>query len=200
MGSPFGIFFQLLILTGQRRSEVAGIAWPELNREEAIWVIPTERAKNKAAHIVPLSPAVIDQIDRLAGVAGEPNPKWPKVGLLLSTNGRTQISGISKAKRRLDAGIAKRKDGEALDHWRINDLRRTLATGLQRLGIRFEVTEAVLNHVSGAKSGVAGVYQQHDWKDEKRSALDAWARHVGDLVSPSEQENIVSLDAAKRSA
>lgn len=200
MEAPFGPFFQLLILTGQRRSEVAGIAWSELDRDEATWTIPPERAKNKAAHIVPLSPAMIERLDRLAGVQGDDEPKWPKAGFILSTNSRTAISGITKAKQRLDAAIAKRRDGEALADWRIHDLRRTLATGLQRLGIRFEVTEAVLNHVSGAKSGVAGVYQQHDWKEEKRSALDAWARHVAAIAAPAEKNNVVSLDAAKKSA
>lgn len=195
MEAPFGPFFQMLILTGQRRSEVAGIAWSELDRDEATWTIPPERAKNKAAHIVPLSPAVIDQLDLLAGAQGDDEPKWPKAGFILSTNGRTPISGITKAKQRLDAAIAKRRDGEALDDWRIHDLRRTLATGLQRLGIRFEVTEAVLNHVSGAKSGVAGVYQQHDWKEEKRSALDAWARHVAAIVVPAPADNVTPLRA-----
>ena len=193
MGSPFGPFFQLLILTGQRRSEVAGIAWAELDRDEAVWTIPSDRAKNKAAHIVPLAPAVIDELDKLAGVRGADSPKWPKTGLILTTNGKTPISGITKAKDRLDTAIAKQREGETLDGWRIHDLRRTVATGLQRLGIRFEVTEAVLNHVSNAKSGMAGVYQQHDWKEEKRSALEAWARHVAAIIAPATADNVTQL-------
>lgn len=200
MGFPFGPFFELLILTGQRRSEVAGITWAEVDRNEAIWTIPAIRAKNNAAHLVPLPAVVVERLDRLAGVQGDEDPQWPKTGFILTTNGRTPISGITKAKLRLDAAITKRLDGEALPNWRIHDLRRTLATGLQRLGIRFEVTEAVLNHVSGAKSGVAGVYQQHDWKEEKRSALGAWARHVAAIASPADQENVVSLVTAKKSA
>ena len=193
MNAPFGPFFQLLILTGQRRSEVAGIAWSELDRDEATWTIPPERAKNNTAHIVPLAPAVLERLDRLAGVQGDDEPKWPKAGFILSTNGRTPISGITKAKLRLDAAIAKRRDGKAIDEWRIHDLRRTLATGFQKLGIRFEVTEAVLNHVSGAKSGIAGVYQQHDWKEEKRSALEAWARHVASIIAPAPADNVTPL-------
>ncbi len=200
MEAPFGPFFQLLILTGQRRSEVAGVAWHELDRDSATWTIPPERAKNKAAHIVPLSHAVISLLDHLADIEGDDAPKWPTSGFVLSTNGRSAISGITKAKNRLDAAIAKRREGEALDGWRVHDLRRTLATGLQRLGIRFEVTEAVLNHVSGAKSGVAGVYQQHDWKDEKRAALDAWARHVASIVTSTDENNVVSLGTRKKSA
>lgn len=84
--------------------------------------------------------------------------------------------------------------------WRVHDLRRTLATGFQRIGVRFEVTEAVLNHVSGAKGGIAGIYQRHDWREEKRAALEAWARHIAAIVSPADGNNVVSLGAAKRSA
>ncbi len=190
---PFGAFFRLLILTGQRRSEVAGMRWQELNRAEAIWTIPPDRAKNDTAHIVPLSPAALAEIDRLAGVGNAAEPRWPNKGFAVTTTGKSGVSGISKAKLALDAAIAKRRDDAPLEDWRIHDLRRTLATGLQRLGVRFEVTEAVLNHVSGAKSGVAGVYQQHDWKDEKRSALDAWARHVASIVDPAPADNVTPL-------
>ena len=68
--------------------------------------------------------------------------------------------------------------GDQIVPWRLRDLRRTLATGFQRLGVRFEVTEAVLNHVGGSRAGVAGIYQRHDWKAEKREALDLWNNHV----------------------
>lgn len=84
--------------------------------------------------------------------------------------------------------------------WRVHDLRRTLATGLQRLGVRFEVTEAVLNHVSGARAGVAGIYQRHDWAEEKRSALEAWARHVAMILTPANADNVVPIAGAKQSA
>ena len=96
----------------------------------------------------------------------------------------TPFAGWSKAKRTLDIAI---KDARAkavgaspspLAPWSVHDLRRTVATGLQRLGVRLEVTEAVLNHISGSRGGIAGVYQRHDWASEKRAALDAWAAHV----------------------
>ena len=81
--------------------------------------------------------------------------------------------------------------------WRIHDARRTLATGFQRLGVRFEVTEAVLNHVSGAsRSGVAAVYQRHEWADEKRAALNAWAEFIDRLVNPADGDNVVPLRIA----
>ena len=191
--TPFGAFFRLLILTGQRRSEVAGMEWSEVDRASAVWTIPAERAKNKAAHIVPLSAPALEELDRLAGAEGQEKQNWPISGFVLTTTGENAISGISKAKLALDAAIEKTRAGEALAAWRIHDLRRTLATGLQRLGVRFEVTEAVLNHVSGAKSGVAGVYQQHDWKEEKRSALEAWARHVASVVNPAPADKVTPL-------
>ncbi len=205
LGAPFDAFVRLLVLTGQRRSEVAGMAWGELDRAAATWTIPVDRAKNKAAHIVPLSPAVVAEIDSLALVAlggkwPDDGPAWPASGLLLSTTGKTPISGISKAKAKLDAEMAKANEGQLVSAWRIHDIRRTVATGFQKLGVRWEVTEAVLNHVSGARSGVAGIYQQHEWQDEKRSALDAWAAQIGAIASGPRQDNVVSLDTAKRSA
>jgi len=172
LGYPFGSLFRLLMLTGQRREEVAALNWNELDREKRLWLLPSTRAKNKKSHLVPLSDLAIEVLDEAAA-----SKDWPKSGLVFSTTGKTPPSGFSKAKRRLDECIqlASNCSGEA---WRLHDLRRTLATGLQRLGIRFEVTEAVLNHISGARSGIAGVYQRHDWAQEKRDALDAWAGSI----------------------
>lgn len=187
--APWVQLYRLLLLTGQRKSEVAGLRWDELDRNAAIWTIPADRAKNDKVHIVPLSPPVLAELDALAGGAD-----WPKSSYVLTTTGRTAISGFSKAKRALDDAIAASRDGEPITAWRVHDIRRTVATGLQRLGVRFEVTEAVLNHVSGAKGGVAGVYQRHDWKDEKRAALDAWARRLGELAHVAQAgDNIVKL-------
>jgi hypothetical protein len=112
---------------------------------------------------------------------------------VLTTTGRSPISGFSKAKRMLDEKITEVGEGGTLPHWRVHDLRRTAATGLQRLGVRFEVTEAVLNHVSGSKGGVAGVYQRYDWAEEKRAALDAWASQVTRLMAGADDRNIVPL-------
>jgi hypothetical protein len=85
------------------------------------------------------------------------------------------------------------KTPAAILPWNVHDLRRTVATGLQRLGIRLEVTEAILNHVSGARGGIAGVYQRHDWASEKRAELDAWATHVRSVVKGgAARSNIVT--------
>jgi integrase len=172
IGAPFGPLFKLLILTGQRREEVAGMDWMELDRRAASWLIPGFRTKNRTAQLVPLDDTAIDVLNGLAG-SGD----WERSGFIFSSTGRTPVSGFSKAKRRLDQ-LMMEKLGVRFTPWRAHDLRRTLATGLQRLGVRFEVTEAVLNHVSGSRSGIAGVYQRYDWADEKRAALSAWAAHV----------------------
>ena len=211
----FGPFYRLLILTGQRRAEVSGMDWGELDKPAAIWTIPAERAKNGVAHIVPLSPAAIAELDAIAvaraaaeakkkaskdDAKADDDGKWPKAGPVLTTNGKTAISGFSKAKLALDTAISKASSNVGLPDWRIHDIRRTVATGFQRLGVRFEVTEAVLNHVSGARGGVAGIYQRHDWKEEKRSALEVWARHIEQILKPADADNVVPLETAKRTA
>lgn len=127
--------------------------------------------------------------------------KWPSRGLVFSGTGTTALSGFSRAKARLDADmlkLARRDAGECaeveLEPWRLHDARRTLATGMQRLGVRFEVTEAILNHTSGAsRSGVAAVYQRHDWAPEKRVALDAWADHCDMVLEGTVGSNVVQL-------
>jgi integrase len=183
-------FIKLLVLTGQRRSEVAGIGWEELDRATATWTIPASRAKNAKAHLVPLAPAAVWLLDAQAG-----GVEWPQRGYILTTTGRTPVSGISKAKAALDKAMS--NEGAMVDPWRLHDIRRTVATGLQRLGVRFEVTEAVLNHVSGSKGGVAGVYQRHDWADEKRSALEAWAGYVEQLMTGITDTNVVRIRGVK---
>jgi integrase len=190
---PFGPFVRMLILTGQRREEVAALDWSELKREAALWTLPATRAKNGIVHDVPLSGATVALLDEVsAGRAGGAATVWPRKGLVFTTTGKTPVTGYSAAKRRLDhfavhvaqqgLGSAETPDATVLLPWRFHDLRRTVATGLQRLGVRFEVTEAVLNHVGGARTGIAGVYQRHNWSREKREALDAWATHVSKAV------------------
>jgi len=188
---PYKAYFKLLIWTGQRREEVAGMKWEELDRLTGQWIIPAARTKNGAKQLIPLAPAVTEEIDRLAlvlqvkaGVKEYEPTCWPKAGPVLSTDGKRTIKSYSKAKSKLDiATIDVLGDDSPMEAWRIHDLRRTLATGLQKLSTRFEVTEAVLNHISGARSGVAGIYQQHDWKEEKRDALRAWAAAVAAIAA-----------------
>jgi integrase len=189
---PFGTIIRLLLLTGQRRGEVAGMAWDEISEDLATWTLPGERTKNGAAHTVPLSaPARALLTALLPGDTNEANrvlsDRRATGALALPGAVGTPFAGWSKAKRALDKAImdARSKAATAagaspapLAPWSVHDLRRTVATGLQRLGVRLEVTEAVLNHISGSRGGIVGVYQRHDWAAEKRAALDAWAAHV----------------------
>jgi integrase len=110
---------------------------------------------------------------------------------VFTTNGETPVSGWSKAKSSLDDAAAKLY-GRALPAWRLHDLRRTTATGMQRIGISLQVVEAILGHVGGSRAGVAGVYQRHSFDVEKRIALEAWAHEVERIVS-GKQAAIVAM-------
>jgi integrase len=176
-GGTWGAALRLLLLTGARRSEVFEADQAEFNLAEKIWEVPANRAKNGVPHIIPLSEPAVALLKRIPNVEGS-TKLFPARGNL--ENGS---SGISKLQRRLRTSVDEKLGREEGERWTLHDLRRTVATGLQRLGTRFEVTEALLNHVSGAKSGVAGVYQRHDWKTEKRAALLAWARELDRIVT-----------------
>lgn len=174
--SQFSSLFKLLLLTGQRRSEVAGMCWDELRNfgtEEAIWSLPSSRTKNGQPHLVPLTEASQDII---AGL--------PRAGpLVFTTRGTTGLSGFSKAKNELDRRVSALRAQVALPPlpaWTLHDLRRTMVTLMnEQLGIAPHVVEAVVNHVSGsAKRGVAGVYNRALYLRERRGALCAWSRWV----------------------
>jgi integrase len=199
VSAPFGPLFRLLLITGQRREEVSGMSWSELDRKAAVWTLPADRAKNNKASVVHLSDLAVAELDALAKRAKHKDG-WPRRGLVFTTTGETSVSGHSRAKRKLDREVGdlakKEKDCPPIQPWRLHDLRRTLATGMQRLGVRSEVTEAILNHVSGSKSGVAGVYQRHEWGPEKRT-LNAWADHIKFTLAQTSATNVVQLTAAR---
>ena len=177
----FNSIVRMLMLTAQRRDEVAGMAWPELSDDRSTWTIPASRAKNGQDSIVPLAPQA-----RAIIVAA---PRYAKNPLIFPGE-RGAFSGWSKSKERLD------KDSGVKD-WVLHDLRRTAATGLQKLGVRLEVTEAVLNHVSGSRAGIVGIYQRHDWADEKHSALEAWGDRLAAIVEGREPaSNVTPIRAA----
>lgn len=163
MSYPFGSLFQLLILTGQRRSEVSDMRWSEVNFKDKVWVIPKERAKNGHAHSVPLSDTVIDILNR--------TPRFLQSDFVFTTTGNSSVSGFGKVKKRID-------DVTAVNGWVIHDIRRTVASGMARLKIPHYVVEKILNHVSGAFSGVAGIYNRYGYDDEKREAFDLWGRYI----------------------
>jgi integrase len=183
-GWPWGPYVRLLILTMQRRQEVAEMDWSEIDLEAKAWTLPAERAKNDEAHVVPLTGLAIAELNALG----------PKArGLVFSTTGKTPVSGFSKAKRSLDEAMleamkarCKKRAGDPdsikIPDWRLHDVRRTGATNLQALGIPIEVTEAVLNHISGTRAGVAGIYNRYKYEPEKRAALEAWDLRLREIL------------------
>lgn len=178
----FGPIVRLLMMTGQRREEVGGMAWEELFQYEREWRVPGTRTKNGKPTTVPLSSLALAQIDEIAG-----GGVWPRRGRFFSTSTGAAFNAYAKGKTKLDK-LVDGDGGDPIAPWRLHDLRRTVATNFQKLGVRFEVTEAVLNHVGASRSGVAGVYQRHDWREEKREALQAWSDHIetsiGGTVKP----------------
>src|SRR5262245_13981048 len=170
IGWPFGPLVKLLALTGQRRDEVAQMRWDELDLKAALWTLPRERVKTNQPHEVPLSAAVVNVLKAVPRIADSP--------FVFTTNGTAPSSGYSKGKRKIDALLPSDMPG-----WRLHDLRRTVASGMARLGINLPVIEKVLNHVSGSFAGIIGVYQRHSFAEEKRAALDTWGRHVEQVIA-----------------
>jgi integrase len=161
----FGAIIKLLILTGQRENEIGGLRRDEVHDEQI--VLPGERTKNKRVHIIPLSDVAKAILNRF-----HDNPRTCVFGRADNAG----FAGWGFAKRELDARIA--KIGKPLAHWTLHDVRRTVATRMAELGVQPHVIEAVLNHVSGHKGGVAGIYNRATYDKEKREALNLWAEHV----------------------
>lgn len=177
VGYPFGPIGKLLLLTGQRRGEVSEMTDSEIGGNE--WNLDASRTKNKRAHSVPISQvagAILAGVERIAG----------KAGYVFTTTGKTPVSGFSKAHSVIAAKmaeIASEEAGEAvtIPHWTLHDLRRTCETGMARLRVSQEIIDRVTNHISGQHRMVR-TYNHHDYADEKREALEAWAAAVADIV------------------
>jgi integrase len=164
MGYPFGPLIQMLLLTGQRRDEVAHAVWDEFDLSARRWTITSNRAKNGHQHVVHLSVPVLDLLNKLPRIDGQ--------HYLFSTIGTRPFSGFSAAKKRLD-----RTTG--ISDWTLHDLRRSFATHCrEQLGISPVVIDKVLNHQSGAVRGIAAVYQRGAYLEQRRDALDAWGKFI----------------------
>jgi integrase len=175
---PFGHALKLLLLTGSRLDEVTRMARSELNDDGTVWTIPGERTKNHRTHVVPLSTVAREVLANVGGA-------FQFVFTTQRTRNQAPISGWSKIKEQIDAKMG-------TPPWRIHDLRRTCATGMAEIGIPPHIIESVLNHVSGAKAGVAGTYNRSVYSTEKKAALERWAVHINHLVH-GRQDNVVAI-------
>ena len=165
MGGPFGAIIQMLILTTQRRNEVSEMTWAELDLDNDLWTIPGSRTKNEKPHFVHLSSQAKTVFTSL-----------PHIGdFVFTSNGQTPFSGFAKSKKRLD-------ELSSVTDWRLHDIRRTVTSGMAQLGIAPHIADKILNHQSGTISGVAAVYQRHEFLDERKTALDAWGNYTQALL------------------
>lgn len=199
---PWCEIIRLLILTGQRLREVAHVPRPELNLPERAWIIASERSKNGDPHLVPITDSA------LAIWKGSPSIKNDANLVFPSTVG-TALSAISKMKKKLDAKILALMKDEAseagddpddvkFEDWRLHDLRRTASVGMQRLAVPREVIDEVLNHRTGGRTGITGIYQVYRFQKEKAEALASWDKLVASIVAgtaPSAQ--VIELKAAR---
>jgi integrase len=173
LGYPYRQFFRMALVLGQRREEIARWRWAEINEAEGVWTLASDRTKAGRAHVVPL-PALAGEI------LGEA-PRGPG-GWIFTTLGDRPISGYSAAKTRLDRAVARtRAEAGELDvaHWTIHDLRRTVGTGLGKLGTPRFIIARVLNH---ADHTVTGIYDRYEYLTEKRHALEVWSEYLEGLV------------------
>ena len=200
---PYRSFYRLLILSGQRLREVAGMSWTELDLTVAEWLLPAGRTKNGNDHLLHLPIHAITILETLRGGTS-------KTGPVFTTDGRVPIAGFSKSKMALDDQIASIlanipdaavRIGAALPQWVVHDLRRSLATGCQSMSIPMEVVEAVRSQVGTRKAGVRGLYQLYDYFDEKAEALQRWADLVtraAAALAKGDVEALVSMDPARK--
>jgi integrase len=194
LGYPYGPLFRLLALTGQRKSEVAKARWSEIDLAQRLWSIPPERMKAGAAHVVPLPDDAIAILKTL--------PRFGKGDYVFSTTfGTKPVNGFSKAKERLNAEMLlswraigrtrgeNRREAE-IAPWVIHDIRRTMRTGLSTLAVPDIVRELVIAHT---KPEMHQVYDQHNYLDEKRRALDLWAARLRSIVDPQSPDVVPFL-------
>jgi integrase len=173
----YGKIVKLLMLTGQRREEISGLRWSEIDMDAKLITLSGERTKNGNEHRIPLPDYAIAIL--------ETNTQR---GEFVFAEGRGRFFGWSRTKAALD-------DSCGVKDWTLHDLRRTAATGMADLGVQPHVIEAVLNHVSGHKAGVAGIYNRSTYGSEKRAALELWAGHIRVALAKSEGANVVGLKA-----
>src|SRR5262249_6660420 len=181
LGYPFGPLYKLLLLTGARKSEVAGAHWQEFDLDKKVWTVPPERFKSNASHLVPLSNQALTVIEAL--------PRFTKGDHLFPTTlGEKRVTAFSKAKLQLDKLMVEQL-GSSAPPWVIHDIRRTVRTRLASLRVPDLVADMVIGH---GRKGLQRVYEQHTYETEIREALELWAARLRDIVTPP-PENVVKL-------
>ncbi len=178
----YGRVVKLLMLTGCRREEIGGAGWSEIDVSKGALTLPKERVKNKRQHVVPLSDSALAIIESMPQRLGRDQ--------LFGERGKG-LSHWARGKCELDARLA----GQVLE-WRLHDLRRSVATRMADLGVLPHIIEAALNHVSGHKGGIAGVYNRSMYEGEVRAALALWADHVRAIVDGGEHKVMTLKRAA----
>jgi integrase len=198
----YGRIVRLLMLTGLRRNEVAGISDEEIDPTERTLTIPGARTKNKREHVVPLSDAafeILESVTRrhgrkfLFGSGAGPFSGWSRSKFSLDKLIRAILDSANIDAQRAAKGKGTR--GEQFLSWHLHDLRRTLSTWMHESGIEPHIADAVLNHTPVSKSGVRGVYNRATYKTQKRQALDLWAAHVIEITA-GRRSNVVVLPRA----
>lgn len=199
----YGAIVRLLILLGQRREEVGSMRWSELDLNKATWAIPAERTKNKRPHLVPLPSQAVAILKARVPPSEEDGEDKPEKRDAVFGRGVDGFSGWSNCKAALDASIATTRAkaagrdepeaADALPAWVLHDLRRSTVTGMAEIGLEPHIIEAVVNHVSGHKGGIAGVYNRATYLPEKRAALQRWADHVERVVAGEQPNNVLAF-------
>lgn len=179
---PAGPFVQVLLLTGQRLRDVSEMTWAEVDLDKRVWMIPAERMKAAASHIVPLTPEAVAILESL--------PRWTGPFVFSTTGGRRPIANFSGIKERFDALMP------GVEPWRFHDLRRSMRTGLSALRIPDTVSELCIAHT---QKGLHKVYDQHSYLDEKRHAFEVWGNHVAGICELGAVSNVISITARGQS-
>jgi integrase len=187
---PWGAYFRLLMLTGQRRGEVANMRWASIDLDKRTWALEADETKSARPQLVPLSPAAVELLRDLPRLSYEQDGETVASPYVLTTNGRAPIADFSKPKRWLDDEMVRLARAELPD-WRIHDLRRTVSSKLAELGVEPFIRRRILNH---ALEGVDKVYDRFDYLERKRAALDLWAKHLAEIIKgKSGGDNVVPL-------
>jgi integrase len=194
MGWPWGDFFRVLLLSGQRRGQAQAMAWPDVDLERRLWVCPAASMKGGRAHEISISDLLAEVLEHTRDAARRLGVLDER-GLVFHVEGKP-LSGFSQAKDRLDAAMAEIA-GEPARPWSVHDLRRTLVHNLAAMNIPPHVCDKILAHSGGVISGVSAVYNQFQYLNERRDALSAWSRRVAEIIG-RDQNNVVALASKER--